>query len=184
MFGLLLEVLQKFQKLYKKLRYTLLSAVYDSVTQSLCPSIYLWKGRSNHKPSLLGSLFYTWAVYFYISCFFFNLYLLFKLGSFVIDLWRIWRWKPHMEGIVKATRFFWNCMCCPLLTSQASVAAPRTFKRAEVMPGTFTTTQWHVVTYHGIMRPMKVHRLWLTRKPTVGSVMASQARPTNRMMDA
>lgn len=58
---------------------------------------------------------------------------------FLIDLWRIWRWKPHMEGIIKAIRFFWNCMCSPLLTSKASVAAPHTFKRAEVMPGTFMT---------------------------------------------
>ncbi|KAG7226141.1 hypothetical protein INR49_014235 [Caranx melampygus] len=39
-------------------------------------------------------------------------------------------------------------------------------------------------THHGIMRPMRVHLLRLTRKPTVGSVTASQARPTNRMMEA
>lgn len=34
------------------------------------------------------------------------------------------------------------------------------------------------------MRPILVHLLRLTRKPTVGSVMASQARPTNRIMEA
>lgn len=39
-------------------------------------------------------------------------------------------------------------------------------------------------TYHGIIRPMRVQLLRLTRNPTVGSVMASQARPTNRMMEA
>lgn len=39
-------------------------------------------------------------------------------------------------------------------------------------------------TYQGIIRPILVDLLRLTRKPTVGSVMASQARPTNRMMDA
>lgn len=39
-------------------------------------------------------------------------------------------------------------------------------------------------THHGIMRPTRVHLLRLTRKPTVGSVTASQARPTNRMIEA
>lgn len=39
-------------------------------------------------------------------------------------------------------------------------------------------------TYQGIIRPMRVHLLRLTRKPTVGSVIASQARPTNRIMEA
>lgn len=39
-------------------------------------------------------------------------------------------------------------------------------------------------TYQGIMRPILVDLLRLTRKPTVGSVTASQTRPTNRMMDA
>lgn len=42
----------------------------------------------------------------------------------------------------------------------------------------------HSETYQGIIRPILVDLLRLTRKPTVGSVMASQARPTNRMMDA
>lgn len=43
---------------------------------------------------------------------------------------------------------------------------------------------WDSDTYQGIMRPMLVHLLRLTRKPTVGSVTASQARPTNRMIEA
>lgn len=34
------------------------------------------------------------------------------------------------------------------------------------------------------MRPMPVHLLRLTKKPTVGSVTASQARPTNRIIEA
>lgn len=39
-------------------------------------------------------------------------------------------------------------------------------------------------TYQGSMRPKRVQGLRDTRKPTVGSVMPSQARPTNRMMEA
>lgn len=42
----------------------------------------------------------------------------------------------------------------------------------------------HSETYQGIIRPILVDLLRLTRKPTMGSVMASQARPTNMMMDA
>lgn len=42
----------------------------------------------------------------------------------------------------------------------------------------------HTDTYQGIMRPKRVDLLRLTRKPTVGSVIASQALPTNRMIEA
>lgn len=38
--------------------------------------------------------------------------------------------------------------------------------------------------YQGMRRPKRVHGVLLMKKPTKGSVMASQARPTNRMMEA
>lgn len=38
--------------------------------------------------------------------------------------------------------------------------------------------------YQGIRRPKRVHDVLLMKKPTMGSVTASQARPTNRMMEA
>lgn len=38
--------------------------------------------------------------------------------------------------------------------------------------------------YQGIRRPKRVHDVLLMKKPTMGSVMASQTRPTNRMMEA
>lgn len=38
--------------------------------------------------------------------------------------------------------------------------------------------------YHGIRRPKRVQGVLLMKKPTMGSVTASQARPTNRMMEA
>lgn len=39
-------------------------------------------------------------------------------------------------------------------------------------------------THHGIRRPRRVQEDLLMQKPTRGSVKASQARPTNRMMEA
>lgn len=39
-------------------------------------------------------------------------------------------------------------------------------------------------TYQGIIQPILVDLLRLTRKPTVKSVMAVQTMPTNRMMEA
>ena len=47
-----------------------------------------------------------------------------------------------------------------------------------------TTSEGAFSTHQGMRRPRRVQGDLLMQKPTRGSVMASQARPTNRMMEA